>query len=736
MASSNEPDSLPIELIKSYIRKNDTASLDLSKEQLKKKFYHQDERGNTFLHYVAKRNSLEMAKYFLEFEKSFDETFIKESIDKIPKKKSHKFTEDMNNSNQHQKFKYKGILYMRNLDGHLPVHLAGAFFGKHVKETSENSVLTELINADYESNKKDPFTTLLAKCYLYNLNPLQHCIMKTATASKIQKRAGICILKAVYSKDEKSKVSKRLKEIILSTEVSKQNALHYACLYGNDRVLRKMLEFLDQCDEIEKHESSLKYSYLLLSDKEKQTPVHIAAREGSENCINVIIEHLRDPTKIDKILTILNIENYSPLLMAIESGDTKCLTKILNSHSNPISMINDKEQAVQPLSVAAKKSKEIFNILINSGACNLLEKNDKGNNVLMVAAAENRLETVQFLLEQENSLDINEINHFEETAFLLAVKEGNLQIVKFLLSKKPKNYFDLQNLETSNFEDKHKILDFEAEDSYERTALHLVAMQIDEDRGDSSDFLEITKLIYESLEDYGEIRTSGILESKTSERRDSAVILRNYSSTQSAHHEDKIKVFEVLASQRDDNGNTAFHIACSRGQEDLVELLMKYDPDGKELATKNEQDQTPMMLAAANDHREVIDTIFKVQKESGLSIHIFFDLLQDQDMDGNTPLHSAAANGNEAVVERLVFYSANLLARNHNKEYPLCVAAKNGHLEICRFLIDKGTPLNRNTTSKTPLMLAAENGHDKIVKLLLEMGAEQRCPYVFLTIQF
>ena len=76
------------------------------------------------------------------------------------------------------------------------------------------------------------------------------------------------------------------------------------------------------------------------------------------------------------------------------------------------------------------------------------------------------------------------------------------------------------------------------------------------------------------------------------------------------------------------------------------------------------------------------------------------------------------------------------MAKPYPNEGDASVAAKNGHLEICRFLIDKGTPLNRNTTSKTPLMLAAENGHDKIVKLLLEMGAEQRCPYVFLTIQF
>ena len=69
MSLQEEPENFSIDLIKSFIRKKDTTSLDKFKLQLKSNFYYQDERGNTFLHYIAKKNSLQMVKYFLEFEK-------------------------------------------------------------------------------------------------------------------------------------------------------------------------------------------------------------------------------------------------------------------------------------------------------------------------------------------------------------------------------------------------------------------------------------------------------------------------------------------------------------------------------------------------------------------------------------------------------------------------------------------------------------------------------------------
>ena len=55
----------------------------------------------------------------------------------------------------------------------------------------------------------------------------------------------------------------------------------------------------------------------------------------------------------------------------------------------------------------------------------------------------------------------------------------------------------------------------------------------------------------------------------------------------------------------------------------------------------------------------------------------------------------------------------------------LMTAAYNGHLAICRLLIDKGAKVEaKNIFGKTPLHFAAWNGHVEIVRLLCDRGAD------------
>ena len=61
---------------------------------------------------------------------------------------------------------------------------------------------------------------------------------------------------------------------------------------------------------------------------------------------------------------------------------------------------------------------------------------------------------------------------------------------------------------------------------------------------------------------------------------------------------------------------------------------------------------------------------------------------------------------------------------NENRNYPLELASRNGHVEIVKMLIEAGA----NTCDSNPdegycLRMAANNGHTAIVKLLLDAGA-------------
>jgi len=55
----------------------------------------------------------------------------------------------------------------------------------------------------------------------------------------------------------------------------------------------------------------------------------------------------------------------------------------------------------------------------------------------------------------------------------------------------------------------------------------------------------------------------------------------------------------------------------------------------------------------------------------------------------------------------------------------LSIAAYNGHLDICRLLIEKGAQLEvKSTEGSTPLHEAAEQGNIEIVRLLCDRGAD------------
>ena len=54
------------------------------------------------------------------------------------------------------------------------------------------------------------------------------------------------------------------------------------------------------------------------------------------------------------------------------------------------------------------------------------------------------------------------------------------------------------------------------------------------------------------------------------------------------------------------------------------------------------------------------------------------------------------------------------------------IACRNGHVEICKLLLDNGANINAKTTKsqRTPLLIAAYWGHEEIARILLARGAD------------
>jgi ankyrin repeat protein len=88
------------------------------------------------------------------------------------------------------------------------------------------------------------------------------------------------------------------------------------------------------------------------------------------------------------------------------------------------------------------------------------------------------------------------------------------------------------------------------------------------------------------------------------------------------------------------------------------------------------------------------------------------------------PLFDAAAQGDLALVERLLASGSPVDEPGRNRETPLMAAALGRLLEVAALLVDRGADvMARNRGGLTPLHAAAYAGSAEIAALLLDHGA-------------
>lgn len=98
----------------------------------------------------------------------------------------------------------------------------------------------------------------------------------------------------------------------------------------------------------------------------------------------------------------------------------------------------------------------------------------------------------------------------------------------------------------------------------------------------------------------------------------------------------------------------------------------------------------------------------------------------------DTPLNFAAVNGHLEVCRYLLENEAGINYCGNDEQKPLILAAANGHLEVCRYLLEKGADINgTNRSGGKALHCAASHGYLDIVRLVLDSGDDANTPDKF-----
>ncbi|RHZ81081.1 hypothetical protein Glove_123g42 [Diversispora epigaea] len=112
------------------------------------------------------------------------------------------------------------------------------------------------------------------------------------------------------------------------------------------------------------------------------------------------------------------------------------------------------------------------------------------------------------------------------------------------------------------------------------------------------------------------------------------------------------------------------------------------------LFAKDKYGNTPLHMASANGHVEIVEFIIEKFK----SLEQRDDVINTQNESGNTSLHWSALNGHEKVVKLLVTNGADIKIKNQAGKTAIYEAQQNNHEKIVEFILsnDKSTENEKN----------------------------------------
>ncbi|MGV2432490.1 MAG UNVERIFIED_CONTAM: ankyrin repeat domain-containing protein [Rickettsiaceae bacterium] len=176
--------------------------------------------------------------------------------------------------------------------------------------------------------------------------------------------------------------------------------------------------------------------------------------------------------------------------------------------------------------------------------------------------------------------------------------------------------------------------------------------------------------------------------------------------------------FDAALNLTNKVGQTAFYVACQKGNWDILELL--FINVTEETANYPDTNGTsPLHLACTASNQKLVARLLAAGANPN-----------QLDKRGLTPLLTASYNGDAAVVDRLLKAGAEINNPNNGGVTPLCIASYNSHVKVVELLLNAGAEINKpNNDGQTPLYVACQKGNWDILELLFSNVTEETANY-------